>query len=274
MILGGIYRHPKGDKDHFNNALKNAINQISNNTLAIILGDINIDLLQESDAKVNAYLNNFFENNFIPCITLPTRITKHSATIIDHIFIKCPKKCIQNKCSSGNFITDLSDHLPNFTFFDIQTQTSKVRPFTRLFTQSKIDKFNQSLASEPSLINPTQLADTNNSYDTFHSNYLKLFDKYFPFVRQSKKSFKDKPYITSGFKVSFKTRTKLFKKHLNNPNDEVVKAAWKRFRNKTFELIKKAEEMYYKKIINNHSDCSKALWKTFGKTLNSNSIKH
>ena len=211
VIIGGIYRHPKGDVDHFNNALKNAISQISNNTLAIILGDTNIDLLQENEAKVNAYLNNFFENNFIPCITLPTRITDHSATIIDHIFIKCPKKLIQNKCSSGNFITDLSDHLPNFTFFDIQTQTPKDRPFTRLFTQSKIDKFYESLASEPSLINPTELTDTNNSYDTFNSNYLQLFDKYFPFVRQSKKSFKDKPYITSGFKVSFKTRNKLYK---------------------------------------------------------------
>ena len=147
----------------------------------------------------------------IPCITLPTRITDHSATLIDHIFIKCPKKLIQNKCSSGNLITDLSDHLPNFTFFDLQLQTSKERPFTRLFTQSKIEKFHESLASEPPLINSTELTDSNYAYDTFNSNYLQLFDKYFPYVRQSKKSFKVKPYITRGFKVSFKTRNKLYK---------------------------------------------------------------
>ena len=35
---------------------------------------------------------------------------------------------------------------------------------------------------------------------------------------------------------------------LKNPND-VNKAAWKRFRNKTSETIKRAEELYYKKII-------------------------
>ena len=274
IIIGGIYRHPKGDVDHYNNALKNTISHISENTLAVILGDINIDLLQENDAKVNAYLNNFFEKSFIPCITLPTRITDHSATLIDHIFIKCPKKLIQNKCSSGNFITDLSDHLPNFTFFDFKIQTIKDRPFTRLFTQSKIDRFNNSLASELSLINPNDLTDCNNSYDTFNSNYLQLFNKYFPLVRQSKKSFKDKPYITSGFKISFKTRNKLYKKHLNNPNDAAIKAAWKRFRNKTFELIKRAEELYYKKIINGHNNSSKALWQTFGKILNNKKIKH
>ena len=274
IIIGGVYRHPNGDVDHFNNAIKNTISKISKNTLAIVLGDVNIDLLQENDTKVNAYLNNFFEYNFIPCITLPTRITDHSATLIDHIFIKCPKKLIQNKCSSGNLITDISDHLPNFTFFDLQIQTRKERPFTRLFTKSKIDKFNDSLISEPPLIDPTAHTNVNAAYDTLNSNYLQLFDKYFPFVRQSKKSFKDKPYITSGFKVSFRTRYKLYKKHLNNPNDAVAKAAWKRFRNKTSELLKKAEELYYRKILNKHNNCSKALWKTFGKILNNKKVKH
>ena len=135
--------------DHFNNALKNTINHISENTLAVILGDTNIDLMQENNAGANAYLDNFFEKNFIPCITLPTRITDHSATLIDHIFIKCPKKFIQNKCSSGNLITDISDHLPNFTFLDLQLQTSKARHFTRLFTQTKLINFLNLLPLKP-----------------------------------------------------------------------------------------------------------------------------
>ena len=50
IVIGGIYRHPKGDVDHFNNALKNTISNISENTLAIILGDTNIDLIQENNA--------------------------------------------------------------------------------------------------------------------------------------------------------------------------------------------------------------------------------
>ena len=91
--------------------------------MAITLGDINIDLLD--DSKSNTYLNNYFAKNVIPCITIPTRITARSATIIDHIFVKIPPKLIQIKCSSGNLITDLSDHLPNFTFLDLKTQTAK-----------------------------------------------------------------------------------------------------------------------------------------------------
>ena len=120
-IVGGMYRHPNGDIGHFSAALNDTISNFKDNILAITLGDINIDLLD--DKKSNTYLNNYFAKNFIPCITIPTRITAHSATIIDHIFVKIPPKLIQIKCSSGNLITDLSDHLPNFTFLDLKTQT-------------------------------------------------------------------------------------------------------------------------------------------------------
>ena len=92
IIIGGIYRHPNRNIESFNNALKSTIEKINDNTLTIILGDINIDLIEENDANVNCYLNNYFENNFIPLITLPTRITHHSATLIDHIFVKNTQK--------------------------------------------------------------------------------------------------------------------------------------------------------------------------------------
>ena len=273
VILGGIYRHPNRIIDNFNIALKDVLDRISDNDLAIILGDLNIDLLEESNTNSNCYLNNFFENNFIPCITLPTRITHHSATLIDHIFLKTPKKLLQNKCSSGNLIVDIADHLPNFTFIDIKAHSIKDRPYTRLFTQSKINHFNENFLSEFPLLNPSELTDTNSSFTTFSSNLLSLFDKYFPYVRISRKAFKDKPHITSGIKVSIKQRAKLFKKYLNNPTD-ANEAAFKRFRNKTNEIIKKAEALYYRKQLSEHKNSSKALWNTFGNILNSKKIKH
>ena len=84
----------------------------------------------------------------------------------------------------------------------------------------------------------------------------------------SKKSFKDKPYITSGIKVSIRRRNKLFKKYKNQPND-VNQAAWRRLRNKITELIKRSEQLYYKKLLSGHTNSSKSLWNTFGKILNS-----
>ena len=185
FIIGGIYRHPNGDANHFNIALNETINKIKDNVIAITLGDININLMNEDD-NTSPYLNNYFQKNFIPCITIPTRITDHSATTIDHIFLKVPPKFIQNKCSSGNLITDLSDHLPNFTFLDLQIPTIKHRPYIRLFTDKNIKLFADNLCDEEPLIIDSELTELNRAYDIFFNNYYNLYNKYFPFVRMSK----------------------------------------------------------------------------------------
>ena len=135
---------------------------------------------------------------------------------------------ITNKCSSGNLFSDISDHLSNFTLFDIKIPKINDRPFTRLFTQNKINNFLENLHIEPSLINDNDLTDANNSYNLFSDNYLNLFNKYFPYVRMSRKSFKNKPHITSGIKVSIKHRNRLFKKYLDN-RTELNESIWKKF---------------------------------------------
>ena len=271
VIIGGIYRHPKGNIEHFNNALNNAICKISDNTLAIVLGDININLISENE-KAQTYINNFLGKNFIPCITLPTRIRNYSTTLIDHIFIKNPRKLIQNKCSSGNLIFDITDHLPNFMFLNIDVPSINDRPYIRLFTDKRIKLFNDNLTNETDLISNNDLGDVDITYDLFSNNYLNLFDKYFPYVRQSRKSFKDKPYITREIKTSIRTRNTLYKKHLNNPTD-LNTEIWRRYRNKTTQAIKRAQEHYYNNILKGHQNSSKNLWKTFGKILNKNKHK-
>ena len=58
----------------------------SENKEIYLMGDINIDLLKlETDVSINDYYN-----LFVPHITLPTRITSHSKTLIDNIFSNAP----------------------------------------------------------------------------------------------------------------------------------------------------------------------------------------
>ena len=275
IVIGGIYRHPNNDiatVNCFNSALENSLSQINKNSISIILGDINIDLLQEKD-YVDTYITNFFKHNYIPAITVPTRITHHSATLIDHIFIKLPTKYIQNKCSSGNLYECLSDHLPNFTFIDISAPTINNRPFVRQFSVTQANLFTESLQSEAPLIEDRDLIEANNSYNIFSENYLRLFNKYFPFKQISRKQFKDKPYITAGLKISIRTKNKLYQKYLKNKSPE-NEASWKNFRNRLNTCIKRAEERYYSEILKSNQSNSTNLWKTFGKILNKKKIKH
>ena len=271
--IGGIYRHPTGNIAHFNDALNGTISKIKANSLAITLGDININLMNEENVNTSTYLNNYFVNNFIPCITIPTCIKNRSAMIIDHIFVKIPPKLIQIKCSSGNLITDLSDHLPNFTFLDLKIQTLKKRPFIRLFTETNKKLFAEKLLDEAPLINDNDLTDPNRAYDIFSNNYHRLFNKYFPLTRMSKKAAKDKPHITSGIKVSIKHKNRLYKKYKENSN-EVNHAIYNRFKNNITKTIRTAEKMYYRKIISSHTNSTTNLWKIFGKILNKKKVKH
>ena len=52
------------------------------------MGDFNIDLLKVNiHAQTNEFVNDvdLISQGFLPKITRPTRITPHSATLIDHI---------------------------------------------------------------------------------------------------------------------------------------------------------------------------------------------
>ena len=58
------------------------------NKISYLMGDFNIDLLKVNlHAKTNKSVNDVFSQGFLPKITRPTRITPHSATLIDHNFI-------------------------------------------------------------------------------------------------------------------------------------------------------------------------------------------
>jgi len=81
-----------------------------------IVGDVNIDYLKiEMHKDILKYLECLLLYNCLPIPLLPTRITQHSATAIDHIYYyEWKRKNKELQIMSGNIYSDLSDHLPNF----------------------------------------------------------------------------------------------------------------------------------------------------------------
>ena len=120
------YRHPNQSITEFNIALDKTLTLIaSQNIPCIFAGDLNIDLLKyETNNDTTQFVNNLLARNFLPTILMPTRITNHSATIIDHIYYYEGK---HNKCDFGiksdNLLADITDHLANF--FVITKKTAK-----------------------------------------------------------------------------------------------------------------------------------------------------
>ena len=64
----------------------------------------------ESNKKVQHFLSSMFQYNMIPTINKPTRVTRNTATAIDHIITNTVISGIQHR--SGIIKTDISDNFP------------------------------------------------------------------------------------------------------------------------------------------------------------------
>ena len=129
-----MYRVPNEtvyDLQIFNDEFVDALEILQSKRLHTYLcGDYNIDLLKIF--RKNQY-NVFFENliaaGFQPKISLPTRLTDHSATLIDNIF--CNQ--IDNN-ESGIIINHISDHQMVYTYSTKKVYTKRVRQYVDLET--------------------------------------------------------------------------------------------------------------------------------------------
>ena len=161
--------------------------------------------------------------------------------------------------------------MSNFVLINTKISHSKDRPYVRVFTKKKIENFVKDNSKNIHLIsmnNNESLVHNNvqESYNEFFSNLVKLLNQYFPLVKLSRSKMKNKPYITSGIKVWIKYRDKLYAKYLNNKTKH-TEAAWKSFRNKVSDIIKKSEKMYYQQQLKEYSNSCQGMWKVFGKML-------
>ena len=79
----------------------------------------------------------------------------------------------------------------------------------------------------------------------FNQKLFIAYNKSFLFKRLSRKTAKDKPWITSGLKQSIKHKHLLYQKYIFDQTKE-NKTVYKIFKNKFRTVIRKAETEYYK----------------------------
>lgn len=113
VIVSCVYRTPGSIVEMFNECIEKLFSTV-NQKPSFICDDFNIDLLNPDKLKSSYdFVDKMYSLSLYPIITKPSRITSHSATIIDNIFTNV----VGNLTTSGLFICDISDHLPVFTLF-------------------------------------------------------------------------------------------------------------------------------------------------------------
>ena len=85
---------------------------VKGSTTIILCGDLNIDLLKfDSHCGTKNFVDAIYSLGLYPTIDKPSRITAHSATLVDNIYTND----LQGNIKGGLLISDISDHLPVFT---------------------------------------------------------------------------------------------------------------------------------------------------------------
>ena len=106
-----INRPPNTNPESFVNEYKNLINsQLTDKTVEHIIGlDHNLDFLKSSShLDTNDFIEVNLDKGLIPCINKPTRITHHSATLIDNII---SHRLVSNQISKIILISVISSRL-------------------------------------------------------------------------------------------------------------------------------------------------------------------
>ena len=245
-IIGAIYRHPNGSIEHFVEALERSLGSITSNISTIIAGDINIDLIQTERTDVSNYVSLMLSNKFMPNITLPTRITSHSATCIDHMFIRNLHKVTTRGIFSGILYCDISDHLPCILSikYDQRSMRQEDRPYVRLYGTRNNNTFIESMRSV--YWNGLYTAEID-WYAAYMHKVTPIYNNSFPLVKLSRKRAKDKPWITTGLKRSTQENNKLYKISIRK-GDYASKAAYNSYKRIYRRCLKQAETNYYNDI--------------------------
>ena len=267
LVIGGIYRHPKGKVQYFVDDMEATLQKLGSNATHIILGDININLLNCENPHTSDYLTQLLAHNFIPKITLPTRVRDTSMTLIDHIFLRVPKGDIDRLVYCGNLYSKITDHLPNFIAWPCDELLQPKRPLIRIYSEKNIKKFIAAL----SMINWEFLTQTtltvDDVYEQFCETFLCVFHSCFPLTQQSRKRSKDKKWITPALKISIKHKDRLYRKKLNNPTDSNI-LKYKQYKNRLDVCLKRAMEVYYYEAFNKKSNSVLQMWKSLGHIFN------
>ena len=274
-IIGNVYRPNSAPLANLERAIEihnQIIDRILNDNLhknceINIVSDFNINMLNfEIHNLTNEYVNLLTSKSFLPVITMPSRVNKQSATLIDHIWTN--KICDSYK--SGIILNSLSDHFPVVYFEEGKIQKIQLPDkITRKINSNTIPAFCKLLKST-SWSNVINEPDPKNAFSNFFQKIDSARDLAFPEIKVKQKSikFKHNPWMSKGLKISKKRKDALFARKVKNSCDKNINEY--RDYNKLYNKVRRsAKKLYYDKQFTKFTNDSKKTWSIIREVIGS-----
>ena len=183
----------------------------------VLSGDFNLDLMNIDNPLVRDFTDIMVTEGFMPMITIPTRITRTSATCIDGIWSNKPEDIASSLVMEDSYI---SDHLPNGVGFTSKGKDSYITIKKRTLTEENKVKFKESMSK----VNWNEIYNTgeiNEKWEKLVNTTQKILDADCP-IKTMKIPDKIKtnfaPYMTEGLLESKKKLQKLSQKASKHPD--------------------------------------------------------
>ena len=244
----------------------------------VVIGlDHNLDLLKSSmHTQTQQFLEVTLENNLIPTITKPTRVTHSSATLIDNILLKSE---LHETHQSKILIDNISDHYPSLLLMENPNLTKKAPCKTkkRKIGQKELTSIKSKLSRlnwEEELVQK----NTNESFNHFHEILLKIVETVAPenVVTLNRKKRPSVPWYLAGLRRSTEKDKRLYKQSVLPTATSHQKAKYVEYHTELRRVKRKARQLYYRNLCAEFRYNSKKLWKLInsitGKTCNKNDV--
>jgi hypothetical protein len=226
-----------------------SLRSLTNQRLPLIIGgDFNVNLLDDNDSALT-FLNSIHSIGLHPTISLPTRVSENSSTLIDNFL--CDFSLLP--VNSSVIKTDLSDHfmielpLKDKIIPNIETKRNYCLK-NKLNFHNKLQNTNWS--------HLYSINDTNKAFNYFIKKFKRIYNISFPYQHTCFKN-KSSPWLTTGILKSIKHKNKLFIKTKSNPD---LISDYNKYRNKLTNIIRIAKLNYHKTLLFQLKNNAAKLW--------------
>ena len=282
IILGNIYRSPSCKPDKFNILYNTVLEKFNNNKYSnktiYIFGDFNQELIKyDNNINCQNLVDNAGNNGFIQLVARPTRITEHSATLLDLVFTNN----IESTLSCNIITIDLTDHLGIHTKITLWSSTRETRTTGpnltkehdyRIFNEANNLKFKH-LINDETWDGISEDLDAQNAYDVFEEIYLKHYNDAYPLksnrTRRKNERQNPKPWILPWLEDACARKKRLYHIFVKNPSAE-NKAKYKKMNDFCQKHVNLAKIKYRKTYFEKYKDDSRKQWEMINSLLNRN----
>ena len=258
VAVGTIYRPPNSDNTYFEKIL-DEIQYVTNKFRdLVILGDLNWNCASDSNNNEIVQIESMF--NLKQIVKSPTRVTLHSATLLDIILTNNIEKCLNTSVVP----ISISDHFCVSTEY-ILNKGTEIKHKHNIITYRNYKNFNiysfiDELLRHPGITNLNfEHDELLQRWDTFKNAFIEISNKHAPVTNRRLRD-RYNPWMSSNILQLIYKRDYTKQQAVKKKSKEI----WDKYckiRNDVNTKIKNAKKTYYAEELDRCQGNSKKVWK-------------